>query len=79
VDNPFFFAYAYPEPAGYRATAVLPTAAAFDEQKGEFVLPYEVVRVAPDPQQMILDFAQSTYELGAGLLDWPVASLELRD
>jgi hypothetical protein len=79
VDNPFFFAYAYPEPPGYRDAAVLPTAAFYDEQKAEFVLPYEAVRVAPDPGQMILDFAQSTYELGARLMDWPVASLELHD
>ena len=79
MDNPFFFAYAYPEPAGYRAATVLPAAATFDEPKGEFVLPYEIVRVAPDPRQMILDFAQRTYELGAGLMDWPVASLEMHD
>jgi hypothetical protein len=79
VDHPFFFAYAFPEPPGYRRAAVLPPRAAYDEQKGEFVLSYDDVRTAPDPQQAILDFAQSTYELGARLMEWPVASLEPRD
>ena len=78
VDGPQFFAYAFPEPDGYRASAIAPAAARFDSTLGEFVLDYADVRTASDPRQMILDFAQSTYEAGARLQGWPLADLELQ-
>nr|MEA2798962.1 hypothetical protein [Phenylobacterium sp.] len=43
---------------------------------GEFVLPYEVVRSAGDPDQALLAFLQSTYEAAADLASWPRDELE---
>lgn len=71
-----FYSYAYPEPEGYRARAVSPGAAYFSEALGEFILPYEAVRTAEDPDQALLAFLQSTYETAADLARWDRASLE---
>src|SRR5439155_17523256 len=57
-----FYSYAYPEPDGFRTQGVRPDASYFDEAPGNFILPYADVRVAPDPDAMVLDFLQSTYE-----------------
>ncbi|MFI4964094.1 MAG: DUF5996 family protein [Caulobacterales bacterium] len=73
---PLFYAYAYPEPAGFRTAAVRPAAARFDPALGEFVLPYAAVRAARDPDATLLDFFQSTYEAAADLAHWPRAELE---
>ena len=61
VDYPAFYSYAYPEPAGFRIAKVRPDAAFFSEALGEFILPYDAVRMAADPDQALLDFLQSTY------------------
>ncbi len=74
--GPSFYAYAYPEPNGLRSAPVRPAEAAFDAHLGEFILPYDVVRRAPDPDAMALEFFQSTYEAGADLADWDRALLE---
>ena len=50
TNDAVFFAYAFPEPEGYRTQPVSPTPAAYDTQMSEFVLPYEAVRIAPDPR-----------------------------
>src|SRR6202044_461578 len=47
--EPFFYSYAYPEPEGYRQTAIAPAAAHFDPTVGEFLLPYEADRLLADP------------------------------
>ena len=60
-----FYAYAYPEPPGYRAAPVLPDGAGWDDDLAEFVLPYERVRTAEDPDATLLAFLQSTYEAAA--------------
>lgn len=73
---PMFYAYAYPEPAGFKAAKVRPAAARFDPALGEFVLSYEAVRAAPDPDAALLDFFQSTYEAAADLAAWPRDELE---
>jgi hypothetical protein len=70
-----FYAYAYPEPAGFQDARV-PPGAAYETGFGEFVLPYETVRTAPDPEALLLDFFQKTYEAGADLGGWPRAELE---
>src|SRR3546814_1578373 len=62
-----FYAYAWPEPAGYRERDVQPAAAHFSEALQEFVLPYEAVRSASDPDAALLAFLQSTYESAAAL------------
>lgn len=76
VQEPAYYAYFVPEPAGLAAAAVRPAAAAYNRALGEFVLPYEVVRTAADPDAMLLDFAQSTYEAGATLANWDRVALE---
>lgn len=71
-----FFAYAYPEPEGFRAAAVRPADAFFDQHTGEFALPYDAVRTAADPDAAVLEFMQSTYEAGADLGRWDRLALE---
>ena len=74
---PFFFAYAYPAPAGFNEAKVLPAEAHFDAALGEFVLPYDAVRESADPDAAVLEFAQSTYEAAANLAGWDRAALEM--
>jgi hypothetical protein len=76
IDYPAFYSYAYPEPAGYRTTKVNPDAAFFHETLGEFILPYDAVRTAADPDQTLLDFLQSTYEAAANAAKWDREALE---
>src|SRR4029450_5813018 len=71
-----FYSYAYPEPPGYAATAVQPQDASWSGDLGEFLLPYQAVRQAVDPQAALLTFLQSTYEAAANTAGWPRESLE---
>jgi hypothetical protein len=76
IDYPAFYSYAYPEPAGFRATQVRPDAAFFSEALGEFILPYDAVRTSAQPEQALLDFLQSTYEAAANAAKWDRDALE---
>jgi hypothetical protein len=76
IDYPAFYAYAYPEPAGFRTAEVRPDAAFFSEAAGEFILPYDAMRKAKDPDAALLDFLQSTYEAAAVAANWDRAALE---
>ena len=76
IDYPAFYSYAYPEPPGFRATKVRPDAAFFSEAVGEFILPYDAVRLAADPDSALLEFLQSTYEATANSAKWDRAALE---
>jgi hypothetical protein len=76
IDYPAFYSYAYPEPAGFRAANVKPEAAFFSEAMGEFVLPYDAVRTAANPDLALLDFLQSTYEAAAVSAKWDREALE---
>ncbi len=71
-----FYSYAYPAPAGFSRCKVEPDAAYFHEKLGEFILPYEAVRTAVDPAQMLLSFLQTTYEGAANLAQWDRSALE---
>jgi len=71
-----FYAYAYPEPDGYRDMPAGPDPARFDEELGEYVLPYEAVRTAPNPDELLLEFLQATYEAAATCGGWDRANLE---
>jgi hypothetical protein len=73
-----YYSYAYPEPDGYRESPLLPEAAAYDRSLGEFVLPYEAVRRADDPEATLLSFLQTTYEAAADRARWDRAALERR-
>jgi len=76
IDYPAFYCYAYPEPAGFRVAKARPDAAFFSEALGEFILPYDAVRTAVDPDQALLDFLQSTYEAAADAAKWDRDALE---
>jgi hypothetical protein len=79
LPEPSFYAYAYPTPEGFSAAPVRPAAARFDAGLGEFVLPYEAVRSAADPDEALLSFLQSTYEAAADLAHWDRAALECEE
>ena len=72
--EPFFYSYVYPEADGFRAAQI--KHGRFDESFGEFVLSYEEVRGSTDPDRMLLDFFQSTYDAAADLAKWDRAALE---
>ena len=71
-----FYAYAYPEPPGYAARAVEPDAARYDTTAREFLLPYESLRAAPNPDQALMRFFQTTYEAAAELGHWDRMALD---
>jgi len=71
-----FYSYTYPEPAGFRDAAVGPVAASYRDDLGEFVLPYEVVRTAARPDDVLTEFLQTTYEAAADAAHWDRAALE---
>jgi hypothetical protein len=71
-----FYSYSYPEPAGYAEARVRPEAAYYHKELREFVLPYEAVRTASRPDDMLLQFLQTTYEAGADLAAWDRRALE---
>ena len=72
-----FYSYAYPEPVGFRDRAVT-SGAYFEKKLGEFILPYETVRRAADPEGLVLDFLSSTYQAAADAGHWDRAQLECR-
>ena len=71
-----FYAYAYPEPPGFRDVPVAPEDGRWDDDLSEFVLPYEAVRAAPSPDAALLAFLQTTYEAAATTAHWDRAALE---
>jgi hypothetical protein len=71
-----FYSYAYPEPPGFSQASASPPEAYYSTQIREFVLPYDTVRQAPDPNAMVLSFLQTTYEAAADLGGWDRAALE---
>lgn len=73
---PLFYAYAYPEPAGFRQARGLPEGALFHEGLQEYVLPYDCVREGADPGGVLLRFLQATYEAAADGGNWDRAMLE---
>jgi hypothetical protein len=75
VAEPAFYAYAYPEPDGCRSAAIAPGVAAYNAELHEWILPYDAVREAKDPDTLILQFLESTYDVAATLATWDVAGL----
>jgi len=76
VVDPVFYAYAYPTPEGFQDYSIQPKEAFYSSQMGEFVLPYEAVRQAENPDEMLLTFLQSTYDAAANLGNWDRQVLE---
>jgi hypothetical protein len=75
VKGAAFYAYAAPEPAGFKTAQVRPEKA-FYSPLGEFLLMYDDVRQSTEPEKLLMEFLQSTYEAGANLGNWPRAELE---
>lgn len=76
IDYPAFYAYAYPAPNGFRSARVEPDAAFWHDGLSEFILPYDAVQSAADPEAALLAFLISTYEAAADLGGWDRALLE---
>jgi Family of unknown function (DUF5996) len=74
--GPVFYAYTYPEPAGYDVAALRPAGATYDPRFREYILPYDAVRTSADPDAAVLEFFQSAYETGADLGGWDRSALE---
>lgn len=73
---PTFYAYAYPEPQGYTAYGVQPAAAHYDTTAREFLLPYELLRAATNPDELLLRFFQTSYAAAADLGGWDRTALD---
>ncbi len=71
-----FYAYITPAPGGIQNAQIQPDAARWEGTLGEFILPYDDVQVATDPEEAILCFFQSTYEACAKLAGWDRDALE---
>lgn len=76
VPEPALYAYAVPMPAGLEEAPVEPAAASYNKELGEFILPYEAVRTASNPERAIRDFVDSTYLQAATRAGWDRATLE---
>ena len=76
VREPAFYAYASPEPPGFPAAAVPPEDAAYRREISNFLLPYERVRTAPAPDDMVLTFFQAAYDAAANLAAWDRRALD---
>ncbi len=76
IDYPAFYSYAYPASEGFAAAKVKPATAFFSKELGEFILPYDAVRTASDPDAALMEFLQSTYDAAADLAKWDRKALE---
>ncbi len=76
MPEPIYYSYAYPEPAGFASAKVLPPEASYSAQLHEFTLPYRTVRTAESPDDVLLTFAQSTYDAASTLGGWDRQMLE---
>lgn len=76
VDEPAFYAYAYPEPQGFKDYPIQPPKAFYHSGISEFLLPYNVVRTSNSPDEILLSFLQSTYEAAANCANWDRHALE---
>ena len=76
IEYPAFYSYAYPAPPGFAEARVEPAAAYFEKALGEFLLPYDAVRLAENPETSLLSFLESAYAAAATLGHWDRSALE---
>ena len=76
--HPAFYAYCYPNPDAFGQQAVQPSAAFYNKEMGEFFLVYDEVRLSAEPEQMLIDFLQYTYEAAAITGGWDMDALEFK-
>jgi hypothetical protein len=70
VEEPSFYAYAYPEPAGCDVVPVTPAGARYDTTLREWILPHRAVLMADDPDALMQEFLEFTYDTAARLGSW---------
>jgi hypothetical protein len=75
-DEGAFYAYAYPEPDGFATHRVEPREAFYSSEFRQYLLPYEAVRAASEPDRVLLDFLQTTYDAAAEHGHWDRTALE---
>ena len=75
-EAPAFYAYAAPQPEGFKQAKVEPSQAFYSDAFSEFVLPYDAVRESSDPEDSLLRFCQTTYDAAADAGKWDRAALE---
>lgn len=73
--QPVFFGYIYPKPDGFENAVIKPASAIWSNDKGEFILPYESIRLN-DPEKYLMEFCESIYKTGAELAGWDLKTLE---
>ncbi|HEX2405876.1 MAG TPA: DUF5996 family protein [Nitrososphaeraceae archaeon] len=76
IDEPVFYAYAYPEPPGFKDYPIQPPEAFYHTGMREFILPYNIVRTSDSPDKVLLSFLKSTYEAEAISANWDRSTLE---
>jgi Family of unknown function (DUF5996) len=76
IPYPAFYSYAYPEPEGFTSAAIRPAEAFYSQDLSEYILPYDAVRTAKDPDAALMDFLTSTSDAAASLATWDRAALE---
>jgi hypothetical protein len=69
------YSYAYPAHCGSSDRAAV-GGAFYDKSLSEFILPYDAVREAKDPDRLLLDFLQGTYAAAADAGRWDRKALE---
>ena len=79
VKDAAFYAYAAPEPAGFKTAAIEPAGVYYDPEFSIFILPYEAVRATPSPEATLTTFLKSSYETAADLANWRRTELERRE
>jgi hypothetical protein len=76
VPEPAFYAYARPEPPGLASAAIRPAGAYYSRALADFILPYETVRSAGSPDELVLEFFETAYGAGATLAGWDRTALD---
>ena len=76
LGKPAFYSYTAPAPDGLSTAPLRPQKAFWSNDLSEFLMFYDDVRTAPNPDEALMEFLQSTYEAGANLAKWDRASLE---
>lgn len=76
VDGASFYSYCYPSAETFSSQKIKPASAYYSEKLGEFILPYDEVRRAESPDDLLLEFLQSTYEAAANSAAWDRSGLE---
>lgn len=76
--TPAFYSYCYPSPADFKNQPIKPAEAFWSEEMGEFFLPYEAVQKSKDPDNVLMEFLQTTYEAAANTGNWDRKLLEVQ-